>query len=328
MKRLQVLPHLLSPLLLLAAATQPAQAATEFGDMVPTEIVELFLGNPLTGGAALYSDIMDDFPPLTIPAGFTVLASADQGYSQRVVLRTTLDEESATSALGAMFAAAGYQQIERQGMLRPDAGFVTSDRPVTLPQQYCSDEHGMMLVSVESGANAQRQVDLTRSVPMAGQYMPSCAEIGGNANQALAARALGGGGMELAQYLPRLVLPATNGSRRPSPFMGGGGGGSGNDWETRSALVSEWSLEEVFTHFTSQIEEQGWTVDTTDSGSFMAAGAWTKTVEDDQELLGMLTIVAMADANYELRFRLVRKGSGAPGAGGGIFVGGVRAVPR
>jgi hypothetical protein len=73
----------LSVAVFLALNALPLSAATEFEDSVPLDLVKVFLGNLGIGEPLLYSDIMDDFPPFTLPAGFAVRGSIDQVYAQR-----------------------------------------------------------------------------------------------------------------------------------------------------------------------------------------------------------------------------------------------------
>ncbi|MES2624742.1 MAG: hypothetical protein V4628_05660, partial [Pseudomonadota bacterium] len=120
MKRLLVLVSLLT----LSITNHSAFADTEFVDSVPLDVVKQFIGSPMRTESALYSDIMDAFPPFAVPANFDVLASADQGFVQRVILSTTLDEEAARAALTNAFVAEGWVEVPIYGMPMRQTGFV------------------------------------------------------------------------------------------------------------------------------------------------------------------------------------------------------------
>lgn len=116
--------------MMLALVAMPLTAATEFENSIPIELARLFLGNPGTGGATIYQDIMDEFPPFTVPDAFEVMGSLDQMYLQRVVLRTDLDAEAAKTAITGTFTAAGWQVMDFNNF-RPgqQGGFVSATQP-------------------------------------------------------------------------------------------------------------------------------------------------------------------------------------------------------
>jgi hypothetical protein len=292
--------YLLAALLLAPAAS--ALADTEFGQMVPREVVQQFVGSALGGEGKLYSDILDAFPQFALPAGFEVLASADHGLFQRVILKTRLDEVAATAALVNAFIAEGWMEIPVLGGGASQTGFI-SGAPVARPSQLCNDAHGTLSISVGIG-DVPRYVSLTRSVrtaAMGGGRPPSCAEQAGGMRRMM--------GPRLSEYVPRLVMPVSTTAPNPAMgnLMGGGGGGSSDEWESRGALAIDWNIQQIFTHFSDQVVGQGWMPDGAVTGVEVASGSWTRTV-DGLDLIGLLTIVATAPNSWDLRFRLVNKG--------------------
>lgn len=290
----------LSPLLILSAVSHPVHAATEFEDSVPIEVVNQLLGSGFGQQARIYQDILDGFPPFALPVDMMVLASIDQGFAQRVILKTDRAmDESATAAYGA-FVAEGWIELQIPGPARQQTGFVSAQQPV-VPRQLCHDAFGMMSIGI-SEVDGARYVNLMRSGMQPGGMMNfSCEQVSSQGQRSP--------GMSMMQYVPRLVMPASTGA--PSPmgfFSGGGGGGSGNDWETRGSLNSDLPIDEAFEHFAAQIGEQDWAKDADVIGAQMAVGSWTKTVEGGIELIGSLTVLMLAEDTYDLRFRLVRKG--------------------
>jgi hypothetical protein len=302
--------YLLAALLLAPAA--PALADTEFGQMVPREVVEQFIGNPLGGEGKIYSDILDAFPQFALPAGFEVLASAEHGLFQRVILKTRLDDVAATTALVNAFIAEGWMEIPVLGA-GAQTGFIAG-APVARPTQLCSDAHGTLSISVGTGG-VPRYVNLTgsaRTAAMGGGRQPSCAEQAALMAPGGAMRRMMG--PRLSEYMPRLVMPVSATAPNPAMgnIMGGGGGGSSDEWESRGALAIDWNIQQIFTHFSDQVVAQGWTQDAAVSGAQVASGSWTRNV-DGLDLIGLLTIVATAPNSWDLRFRLVNKGeAGTP----------------
>ncbi|MGV3590926.1 MAG: hypothetical protein ACO1PZ_04500 [Gammaproteobacteria bacterium] len=290
----------LRPLLALFAAAQFASsafAATEFDGDVPAEVVQQVVGAMFGGQLRLYSDLPEGFPAFEMPRDMTLLASVDQGYSQRVILKTRFDQQAATALAYGALLDAGWELVSMPGMQPPQTGFINPYQPVP-PTQLCHDDHGMIQVSAQMGSGAT-YVNLVRNIPPPGMPAPDC-----NPQPPAVDPQMPEAYRFLQEQMPRLELP--NGGGMTS--SGGYGGGSGpNDWETRAQLNGPWDIARAFAYFTEQIAAQGWTEDVSVVGANMATGSWTKSVED-AELVGTL-IVTMTDTNaYDLRFRLVRKG--------------------
>jgi hypothetical protein len=103
-------------------------------------------------------------------------------------------------------------------------------------------------------------------------------------------------------------------------FAGGGSRSSGNnDWSTSTPLNTDWPIDEVFAHFVTQMEEQGWVADAEVTGSQMAMGSWTKTVEGGLELIGNINVIETAEDTYELDLRLVGKSQQGGNVGRGFL---------
>lgn len=294
------------PALILPLVSSALVADTEFGDSVPREVVNQLLGDQFRGGTAyVYSDILDAFPDFEVPDGFAVLASTNQAYFQRVILKTSVDADAAKSVIAAAFIAEGWQELPVYGSGAPQTGFVTAE-PSPQPTQLCNDAIGRMSINVTTGA-APRYVSLNYNTngPTVNSRQQTCAEqIEMTAQGPMAMR--GRMGPELSQYMPRLLMPESNTPGIPSPRAFFGGGGSSNDWETEGSLISDLSIDEVFEHFTAQVNEQGWTPDSEVTGATVATASWTKTV-DDMDLVGLLAIIATAENNWEMKFRILRK---------------------
>lgn len=296
-------------------ASPALRADTEFGGSVPLEVAMQFVGgNPRDGSAGkLYSDIFAAFPAFDVPADFTVLASADQGVLQRVILRTDLDEAAAQEAIAAALVAANWSLIPDPGLQpRAQGGFVTESSQVPQYQQFCHDELGRITAAASAGDEV-RYVNLTRNANATAFFgnQPTCAQLLDPGFQQFGPR--GFAGPVLAQYVPRLVMPQANAAANAPQqrivsevSVGGSGGGSQNEWEARGTLYIDWSIDDIAEHFVQQIEDQGWKADAEVTGSVAASASWTKSV-DDMELTGVLLIAQVADTAWDLRFRILRR---------------------
>lgn len=299
MKRSLLLPAVL-PAVLAAAHTF---AAAEFDADVPREVVEQVMGAMFGSQFRLYRDLPDGFPAFAMPRDMTLIASVDQGYSQRVILKSQFDPQAATALAYGALLDSGWDLVPMPGMQQPQTGFINPFQPVP-PTQLCHDEHGVMQVSAQVGSGAT-YVNMTRNIVPPGVQMPGCGPQQPVDPMPDMYR-------QLQDQMPRLQLPSTGGM---SSSGGYGGSGGPNEWEVRATMNGPWELERAYTYFVEQIEQQGWEQDTSAIGASMATGSWTKTV-DDVDFVGNL-IVLMTDENaYDLRFRLVRRGQANAGAFG------------
>ena len=131
-----------------------APADTAFDGDLPREVVEQLLGGlEPPPQLKLYSDIFTAFPPFTLPAGFEVLASADEGVFRHVLLKTGLDDEAALAAMTAALHAEGWMDMPA-GSTAQHTGFIGPRTPVQ-NLSFCSDQLGRMGLSIT--ANGSRR---------------------------------------------------------------------------------------------------------------------------------------------------------------------------
>jgi hypothetical protein len=311
----------ISPLFSLLILSSSTFAATAFDDDVPAEVVEQVLGAMFGSQVQLYSDVPDGFPPFEMPRDMSILASVDQGYSQRVILKSQFDPQAATALAYGALLDSGWQLIPMPGMQMPQTGFINQFQPV--PQtQLCHDDYGMMQVSAQGGPGVT-YVNMTRNiVPPGAQMTMGCAQINQPRDPPMPDVY-----RVMQEQMPRLVLPNTGGMSSSGGY--GGGGGGPNDWEARANVNGPWDLARVYEYFAEQIEAQGWAGDAKVASDNMATGSWTKTA-DNVEFIGNLTVMLIDENSYDLRFRLFRKGQANIGAIGGPLNDpalGIRGIP-
>ncbi|MFT4862817.1 MAG: hypothetical protein ACI95C_002041 [Pseudohongiellaceae bacterium] len=280
-------------------------ADTEFEGSIPVDLVKLFVGNPGYGETKIFSDVMDAFPQIEIPSGFDVLASMDRGYGLTVYLRTAVAEDSATEALTDALTAADFKAFEIPYDFGPDNGFVSAKAPARVRNsRYCNDSQGFISVSfAETGSMTTTTLSSSPS-----NDRRSCAEQLeeqlANFNSRAQRR-----DDSARQYLPRMELPEQEQRRSYTPFIGmSGSSNSRNGIEVSASLTSDSPIDEVFEHFESQIEAQGWTVDSQNVGTASAFGSWMRTPEPDLDLIGTLSIIQSSADTYDLKFNLVTPG--------------------
>jgi hypothetical protein len=295
----------------LLALSPAVFAATEFTDSVPLKLAQTLLRSPFGGQTHLYEDLPDNFPQLNLPTEFTLLGSVDQGITQTVVFELPEGFTDAQSIMERTLEDAGWKALPAFTSGNRNTGFVSAQQP-TLPSRYCHDDAtGSMNVS-EASQDGTTLLLLSRQLTGAlmGRMNPSCAEQieqGQFSQGGFTARGIGPDSV-VSSYLPRLEMPEpSNQALSPmTSFMGGGGGGSMNDWETQNRIVIDWSLQQMFDHFAPQLEAQGWARENSGAGSFLATSTWTKSAEDGSQLRGILNILESETNNFELKFRLIR----------------------
>lgn len=289
------------PAVIALSCISPVMADTEFQESVPLEVVMQFIGGSPQQQSKLYSDVLSAFPAFTVPAGFTVMGSADQGFMRRVVLRTELDAAAAFDAITAAFTPTNWVLLQDPGTLASQVGFVSA-APVPQFRQLCHDDLGRITLSVNESSGV-RYLSLSHSSvggPMSVQ--PTCAQ-----QMDPAGYGMRGMGTTLSQYVPRLMLPKSNAAVPPINSFGTGSG-SMTDWEARNTLGSDWDIDRITQHFVEQIDAQGWQKEAIAIGDTATMGTWTRTV-DDKKLIGTLSIIEQADDVWDLRFRLVMAGA-------------------
>ena len=299
---------------MLLGVSSTLYGATEYEDSVPLELVRVLLGNPMVNDEVrVYSDVHDQFPTLSYSDQFEILGSIDQVYSQRVVLKTDLDSQTATDSL--------QEDLERQGFIpftQPfnaelNRGFVVPQQ-TRRPTQMCRDDVGNMSISVlQMDNNSVFILAISQPNNLQSQSCEQKLEEQ-NQNYAMMQNMRNRGQSNLRQYLPRMEVPTAD--FRPRRVFGGGGSSStsGNTLETEFELNTDWTISEVYQHLADQISEQGWDLDSESVGDITANSDWTSSPEPNIELVGNLNILRAGQGSYQLKFRLVSVEQSDPSA--------------
>ncbi|MEZ5489377.1 MAG: hypothetical protein R3F50_03550 [Gammaproteobacteria bacterium] len=294
--------------------------ATEYDEAVPLELVKVLLGNPGFNEVRIYSDIPDGFPAFDLPSGIEVLGSVDQGVSQRVIMKTSMETDAASRSLEAELIRQGFIPFPLMGAEDMDRGFV-SPRQIERPTILCRDDIGTVSLSA-SRTDDSTFVSLGNAQFSFGQpastQPQTCEQRIDEQTQSytMMQNMRNRGATNLRRYLPRMVVPEDDSPRFIAFGSGGSSSSSSNSLETEYDLNVDWPIAEVYQHIADQITEQGWVLDTESVGDISANGDWTYSPEPDVELVGNFNVLQTGEGSYQLKFRLIRLGEppnrGAP----------------
>ncbi|MCB1670278.1 MAG: hypothetical protein R3F41_00885 [Gammaproteobacteria bacterium] len=291
-----------------------ARAAEEYTDSVPAGLLHLLMDFYGQGNFAVYDGILDEFPDFDLPDEFQVAGSMRQSTSMRVALQTDLDEATAVPLIVNEFVTNNWIEMP---VIRPpmqDTGFISPNDPRR--QQHdsirlCHDRQGNVSVDyVQRENEAHVMLSANSGLALFMDRPRSCAEQIEQIQQSLTMRSLRGG-PALAQYMPRMELPASD-TNFYRPVRVGGFSSSSQETETEASIVIDWDIEALYEHFAGQINTQDWTQDSSSVGDVSAIGTWTKDTAGSAPLVGTLSILASDDDFYELKFAIRSQG----GSGG------------
>lgn len=298
-------------LLVLGLLAAPLQAATEMTGDIPVDLAKALIGMAPGQELQLYSDLPDDFPLKELPSGTSVVASIDQRYLLRVLVRPESGVAAGHQALQKALLDAGWEawQPPMQAVMAPvQNGFIAGPR-LDAPQMYCRDDAGMLQYSaVTMGQETLFMFNYNVLPPGAtGPCNQGQGDfVGRNMNAAA-----------LQQHMPRLELPAAL-TTQGIGLQPAGSMGSSQYYETSAGVATDLTLTELFEHFVQQIEAQGWDSDASNVGESVANGFWRKQPQDDLDLVGILTVIRSDDENFQLQFRVQLLGAPAKMATIGI----------
>jgi hypothetical protein len=285
-------------LLVLGLLAAPLQAATEITGDIPVELAKALLGMAPGQDVKIFSDLPDGFPLPELPADMSLVASLDQVYTQRVLVRSGIGAVAGREALMHMLSDAGWKAWEPPQLRGPQNGFV-ADQQFTMPDRFCKEGSDMLQFS-EARMGQETLFQFSYNQLPAGAVGPCSQDMAGPFGRSV-------NGPALQQYIPRLELAAamTTQGRGLQPS---GSGGSSSYFENSAAVATDLGLTPLFEHFVQQIEAQGWEADARTVGASVANGIWRKQPETDLDLAGILTVIHSDDDNYHLQFRVQRLG--------------------
>ncbi len=292
--------HILKAISTIAILSQTSFlfAQTEFEDPIPADLVKIFMTDLLSGDVYLYSDIPEGFPVFTIPDNYEVLGGFKNEYQSMVILRTELDQSLAAEAIIDSLISNGWLEIgaPQMGPLQ-GLGFVGAEI-INFPTRLCHDDFGNMSVPIEI-YNGEVVVKAALNVNLGGVVL-TCSEQLEMSTNPMTMRQRSGA----IEYLPRLETPENSNNRGRLPFMAGSASGRNGEAQADITIRVNWSIDQIYSHLSTQLIDQDWILDTQSTGEFTNASGWTKAVADDVDLTGFLNISKMDNSEYHLSFSL------------------------
>jgi len=214
--------------------------ATEFDEAVPLELVKVLLGNSGFSEVKIYSDIPDRFPAFDLPSGIEILGSVDQGVSQRVIMKTSLETDVASQSVEAELLRQGFIHFPLMGAEDMDRGFV-SPREIERPTILCRDDIGTVSLSAsrtdDSTFVSLGTAQLSFGQPASAQPQTCAQRIEEQTQSYTMMQSMRNrGAPNLRRYLPRMVVPEDDSPRIIAFGSGGSSSSSSNAVETEYDL--------------------------------------------------------------------------------------------
>ncbi len=283
----------LSTLVLTACAVQEPAVR----DTIPRQLAE-----DLASGQ-IYLEFPEGFPEFTMPEDIEVEGGLDRGSSLTVVLKSELSTDVMEETIRAELTRSGWTELETRTS-QPRGGFVGNVTPMQarlLRSQLCHDRYGMISIGPRSRQGIYNRVGMDWNYNASNPRI-TCAQQS-EQRQDAPVRFLAG----INEHMPILELPEEDRGSRFRPPFGSGISGSGDAYTTRSPLLLDWDMAEINRWFADQLNNQDWEHDVSWTGESTAGSTWSKLIDDDTELAGLLDIIHVEDDNYHLRFRLSYK---------------------
>ena len=283
-----------------------SEADTEFQGSIPVETVKALFNAYGDNQFEVYEDIIEAFPEFPVPNEFSVVGSVSYMSSLRIVFQTDLSEQAAMQLLKQAFDPAEWTPFPIFRPSRQQVGFITPGALAISPREIlCHDDHGNLTISYFSQGGMNY---ISTSVPrIISMQQTTCDQQIQMQQQSSMGRMPQPGG--LRQYLPRMEIPESQSLRRRSAFLSSGSSFSGNTIETDGMMTSDEGIDAIYGFIAEQIQSQDWELDSESIGSRSATGTWIKSPTADLDLVGTLSIIALGNEEFELRFRMAAEGS-------------------
>jgi hypothetical protein len=290
-------------LLLGLAGSTSLHAATEFTNgLVPMDVVREFAGGTVIKG------LPDGFPALLLPEGLDLqlIGSLERdAWSQTILLRSSLSREAVRERLHAALTVQGWTDL---GSTLPIAA------------QYilnlCHGQHGLMSINTNTASNGSR-IQVTRSFHPA-QLRTSCSEQQNRNRETATLYSF------YSSQMPVLEVPAGTVNTPGPAILRGGSSSFSTDYaeidRDGSIEVPGTTAAAVHAHFSTQMQAQGWALDSSDTGERSASSVWTRTLTPpgataSADMFVTLTVLRGTGNFYGVRLRLQTPPAGSTGLG-------------
>jgi hypothetical protein len=232
--------------------------------------------------------------PLSLPQDFELIGSSVAGSTMRVAWKTDLHPDAASAVAVRALQDKGWRDISgSHPMFR--RGFQSAATPRT--STLCRDADAGS-VAVHAWANSGRTLlslmrfdgDQTCNAPAQDRYRDFLT-----------------GAMDA---LPALNLPDS------ARTISNGSGSSGAESYASAVIATTMTRAALLSYFGDQVRTQGWTYDTGRTGNLVSGAQWVKSAEDDDTLVGTLSVLDAGQETYNVRFAVMSVGSAVDGDSG------------
>jgi hypothetical protein len=266
--------------LLMLAISAASYAEDPFACVDP-DVADAFLGNSYQERGEYSTSIPDDFVPLDVPGGLSLVGSQIVDSMTTVVYKTKMDAGAALdAAVGAMAKSGWVENEERQWGV--SGGFQTSSMPMATVLCHDDEPDALSIIAIDkSGRTFVSYMRHSASqscgdAPTARHYDPS----------------------EMMRLVPALKLP--KGAKATNAGMGG----SGNEVGSHVDISGAMGRSELQNFFEDQIRNQGWEFQTGWSSHLSSGSVWTLESADDGILIGTLHLFDSGGDPIRVRFNV------------------------
>jgi len=233
---------------------------------VDEDTMDAFFGFYSRAPDSFSTSVPDEFPPLVVPEGFSLVGSHRANSTILVAYKSSKDVETAFNLGLNEFSQQGWQETTND---RYRSRSFVSDS-MSRGTYLCKAQGGALL-----GVNARQQNGKTfLLLSYSTEESPMC----GNDRQDSGI----GDSSDLMALLPELKLP---GGIDWKNKRSGGSGHSVNSWID---LFGALSKQELQTDFEAQIEAQGWERQSSWTSEYSTGSIWLKGYMEDRILVGTL----------------------------------------
>jgi hypothetical protein len=110
----------------------------------------------------------------------------------------------------------------------------------------------------------------------------------------------------LDQFMPTLEMPRDPATGRQVSARGGGGSNGDAKRNASTSFTIKDSIGNVAQHFARQMAEQGWKSEAAWTGSATAGSTWTRPMDSDATLQGMLVVSAFDDNRFTTVLNVIK----------------------
>lgn len=231
---------------------------------------------------------------MSLPQDFELIGSSVAGSTMRVAWKSDLHPDEASAVAVRALENEGWRDISgSHQMFRRGFQSAATPRVSTL----CTGADAGS-IAVHAWARSGRTLlsllrfdgDQTCSAPAQDRY-----------------RDLLAGAMD---DLPTLNLPDS------ARTINNGSGSSGTESYSSAVIATTMTRAGLLSYFGDQVRTQGWAYDTGWTGNLVSGTQWVKSAEDDDTLIGTLSVLDAGQETYNVRFAVMSVESAIEGEGG------------